>query len=47
MVDVAGSADDLHLGTVVINVQDMRRAVEFWTAALVTRDASGTGIRSS
>ena len=25
---------DLHLGTVVINVQDMRRAVDFWTAAL-------------
>src|SRR5690242_2656347 len=34
MADVAGSAGDLHLGTVVINVQDMRRAVEFWTAAL-------------
>ena len=28
------SAGDLHLGTVVINVQDMRRAVGFWTAAL-------------
>jgi catechol 2,3-dioxygenase-like lactoylglutathione lyase family enzyme len=25
---------DLHLATVVINVQDMRRAVDFWTAAL-------------
>jgi len=34
MADIAGSAGDLHLGTVVINVQDMRRAVEFWTAAL-------------
>lgn len=31
---MAESAGDLHLGTVVINVQDMRRAVEFWTAAL-------------
>ena len=34
MADIAGSAGDLHLGTVVINVQDMRRAVAFWTAAL-------------
>jgi catechol 2,3-dioxygenase-like lactoylglutathione lyase family enzyme len=25
---------DLHLATVVVNVQDMRRAVDFWTAAL-------------
>jgi catechol 2,3-dioxygenase-like lactoylglutathione lyase family enzyme len=25
---------DLHLATVVINVQDMRRAVDFWCAAL-------------
>lgn len=25
---------DLHLGTVVINVQDMQRAVRFWTATL-------------
>jgi catechol 2,3-dioxygenase-like lactoylglutathione lyase family enzyme len=25
---------DLHLATVVLNVQDMRRAVDFWTAAL-------------
>jgi len=25
---------DLHVATVVVNVQDMRRAVEFWTAAL-------------
>jgi catechol 2,3-dioxygenase-like lactoylglutathione lyase family enzyme len=25
---------DLHVGTVVVNVQDMRRAVEFWSAAL-------------
>ena len=25
---------DLHLATVVLNVQDMQRAVQFWTAAL-------------
>ena len=25
---------DLHVATVVVNVQDMRRAVEFWSAAL-------------
>lgn len=25
---------DLHLATVVVNVQDMHRAVDFWTAAL-------------
>jgi catechol 2,3-dioxygenase-like lactoylglutathione lyase family enzyme len=25
---------DLYLATVVVNVQDMRRAVEFWSAAL-------------
>jgi catechol 2,3-dioxygenase-like lactoylglutathione lyase family enzyme len=25
---------DLHVGTVVVNVQDMERAVAFWTAAL-------------
>jgi catechol 2,3-dioxygenase-like lactoylglutathione lyase family enzyme len=31
---------DLHVGTVVVNVQDMARAVAFWTAALgyVTRE---------
>lgn len=34
MADIGESAGDLHLGTVVINVQDMRRAVGFWTAAL-------------
>jgi catechol 2,3-dioxygenase-like lactoylglutathione lyase family enzyme len=35
------SVDDLHLGTVVINVQDMARAVDFWRAALgyVPREA--------
>ena len=25
---------DLHLATVVVNVRDMRRAVDFWSAAL-------------
>jgi catechol 2,3-dioxygenase-like lactoylglutathione lyase family enzyme len=34
MADMSESAGDLHLGTVVINVQDMRRAVDFWTSAL-------------
>lgn len=34
LADPAGPAGDLHLGTVVINVQDMERAVGFWTAAL-------------
>jgi len=34
MADKGESVGDLHLGAVVINVQDMRRAVGFWTAAL-------------
>ena len=34
MADIDESAGDLQLGTVVINVQDMRRAVGFWMAAL-------------
>ena len=29
-----GEAGDLHLAPVVVNVQDMDRAVDFWTAAL-------------
>jgi catechol 2,3-dioxygenase-like lactoylglutathione lyase family enzyme len=33
MTDLKATGD-LHLGTVVINVQDMGRAVEFWTAVL-------------
>ena len=33
MTDLEATGD-LHLGTVVINVQDMGRAVEFWTAVL-------------
>jgi hypothetical protein len=34
MADIAESAGDRHLGTVVINVQDMSRAVGSWAAAL-------------
>ena len=34
MADRVGSVGDLHLATVVVNVQDMERAVRFWTAAL-------------
>ena len=29
-----GDVGDLHLATVVVDVQDMRRAVDFWSAAL-------------
>jgi catechol 2,3-dioxygenase-like lactoylglutathione lyase family enzyme len=29
-----GEVGDLHVATVVVNVQDMRRAVDFWCAAL-------------
>ena len=38
---------DLHLATVVINAQDMQRAVEFWCAAWVTDAGRSTGTRSS
>lgn len=34
MADRGDGVGDLHLATVVINVQDMRRAVDFWAAAL-------------
>jgi catechol 2,3-dioxygenase-like lactoylglutathione lyase family enzyme len=34
MADTSEAVGDLHLATVVINVQDMNRAVGFWTAAL-------------
>jgi catechol 2,3-dioxygenase-like lactoylglutathione lyase family enzyme len=34
MSDELRRAGDLHVATVVINVQDMERAVEFWSAAL-------------
>jgi catechol 2,3-dioxygenase-like lactoylglutathione lyase family enzyme len=32
--DALADVGDLHFATVVVNVQDMRRAVEFWSAAL-------------
>ena len=47
MADVGDVIGNLHLATVVINVQDMSRAVDFWTAALGHRGASRTGIRRS
>lgn len=34
MTRINPAAGDLRVGTVVINVQDMKRAVDFWTAAL-------------
>ena len=34
MAETAELVGDLHLATVVINVQDMSRAADFWTAAL-------------
>lgn len=34
MTDPSGEVGDLHLATAVVNVQDMRRAVRFWSAAL-------------
>ena len=34
MPDQHSAAGDLHLATVVVNVQDMDRAVAFWCAAL-------------
>jgi catechol 2,3-dioxygenase-like lactoylglutathione lyase family enzyme len=34
MTTVSDGPGDLHLATVVVNVQDMRRAVAFWCAAL-------------
>jgi catechol 2,3-dioxygenase-like lactoylglutathione lyase family enzyme len=34
MGDDSSQVGDLHLATVVVNVQDMERAVSFWTAAL-------------
>jgi catechol 2,3-dioxygenase-like lactoylglutathione lyase family enzyme len=32
--DAARDVGDLHVGSVVVNVQDMRRGVDFWSAAL-------------
>ena len=34
MIGSDDAAGDLHLATVVVNVQDMPRAVAFWCAAL-------------
>lgn len=34
MADTPQQVGDLHLATVVVNVQDMERAVRFWSAAL-------------
>ena len=34
MTDSGDDVGDLHVATVVVNVQDMRRAVDFWCAAL-------------
>ncbi len=34
MTQASDGPGDLHLATVVVNVQDMRRAVDFWCAAL-------------
>ncbi|WP_328474675.1 VOC family protein [Actinoplanes sp. NBC_00393] len=34
MGDKRDLVGDLHLATIVVNVQDMERAVRFWTAAL-------------
>jgi len=34
MTDTSEAVGDLRLGTVVINVQDMKRAVDFWSAVL-------------
>jgi catechol 2,3-dioxygenase-like lactoylglutathione lyase family enzyme len=34
MTDERGAVGDLRLATVVVNVQDMGRAVQFWTSAL-------------
>ncbi|MFL6164305.1 MAG: VOC family protein [Jatrophihabitantaceae bacterium] len=41
MADICDEVGDLYLATVVLNVQDMPRAVRFWTAALgyVQREA--------
>jgi catechol 2,3-dioxygenase-like lactoylglutathione lyase family enzyme len=34
VADSSSGVGDLHVATVVVNVQDMRRAVDFWCAAL-------------
>jgi catechol 2,3-dioxygenase-like lactoylglutathione lyase family enzyme len=42
MPDEQPAVGDLHLATVVVNVQDMDRAVTFWTAALGYRRREAT-----
>jgi catechol 2,3-dioxygenase-like lactoylglutathione lyase family enzyme len=34
MAEASDGVGDLHVATVVVNVQDMRRAVDFWCAVL-------------
>ena len=46
MTDLEATGD-LHLGTVVINVQDMAWAVEFWAAVLGYRPRERPWVRSS
>ena len=41
-VDATSPVGDLHLATVVLNVQDMSRAVAFWSAALGYRTREAT-----
>jgi catechol 2,3-dioxygenase-like lactoylglutathione lyase family enzyme len=40
--ETANEVGDLHLATVVINTSDMRRAVDFWCAALGYRPREAT-----
>ena len=42
MTETANEVGDLHLATVVINTADMRRAVDFWCAALGYRPREAT-----
>jgi catechol 2,3-dioxygenase-like lactoylglutathione lyase family enzyme len=42
MPDEQQPVGDLHLATVVVNVQDMERAVSFWSAALGYRRREAT-----
>ena len=43
MNDATRDVGDLHLATVVVNVQEMRRAVDFWSAALGYRPREADG----
>jgi hypothetical protein len=43
MIGCDNAAGDLHLATVVVNVQDMRRGVAFWCAALSYRPRETAG----